>query len=73
MFSFCNDLHKIYQEDYNKYINIDIEDNYKNNAFKCGYNSDISNLWLFKSKSLSNQNFVIVRNFFCSTVGSVVK
>ena len=67
MFSFCDDLHRIYQEDYNKYIDIDRGfENYKHGAFKCEYGSNISNVWLFKSETLSSQNFVIVPSLFNS-------
>ena len=67
MFSFCNDLHKIYQEDYCKYLDLDQGwDNYKLGAIKSGYNSKLSNLWLFKSGTSSNQNFVIVPSLFNS-------
>ena len=67
MFSFCNDQHRIYQEDYNKYIDIDRGfENYKHGAFKCEYGSNISNEWLFKSETLSSQNFVIVPSLFNS-------
>lgn len=67
MFSFCNELHKIYQEDYCKYLDLDQGvDNYKLGAIKSGYSSKVSNLWLFKSSTPSNQNFVIVPSLFNS-------
>ena len=67
MFSFCNELHKIYQEDYCKYLDLDQGwDNYKLGAIKSGYNSKLSNLWLFKSSTSSNQTFVIVPSLFNS-------
>lgn len=67
MFSFCDDLHRIYQEDYNRYVDVDREfGNYKQSAVKCDYSSKICNLWLFKSETLSNQNFIIVPSLFNS-------
>jgi polyhydroxyalkanoate synthase len=67
MFSFCDDLHRIYQEDYNKYVDIDRGfDNYKHGAFKCDYDSSISSVWLFKSKTSSNQNFIVIPSLFNS-------
>lgn len=67
MFSFCNNLHKIYQEDYNKYVNAakGIE-SYKVNFVKCEYRSQICNLWVLKSDILSDQNFIIVPSLFNS-------
>lgn len=67
MFSFCNELHKIYQEDYCKYLNVERRwDNYKLKAIKSDYSSMLCNLWLFKSSISSNQNFVIVPSLFNS-------
>jgi hypothetical protein len=52
MFSFCNELHKIYQEDYCKYLDISRGwNNYKLEAIKSDYSSRICNLWLFKIRS----------------------
>mgnify|MGYP003402418258 CR=1 FL=1 len=68
MFSFCNDKHKIYQEDYNRYAYIDQKP--KNHRFggkNCDYRSNICNLWLFKSKTSSHQTFVIVPSLFNSS------
>lgn len=67
MFSFCNELHKIYQEDYCKYLDVSRDgNNYKLETIKSDYSSRICNLWLFKSSTCSNQNFVVVPSLFNS-------
>ncbi|MFK7967913.1 MAG: hypothetical protein AB8B68_01955 [Rickettsiaceae bacterium] len=67
MDSLCNDLHKEYQEDYNKFVNINQEfDDYNQSDIRCNYSSNICNLWLFKSKISSDQNFIITPSLFNS-------
>ena len=67
MDSLCNDLHKEYQEYYNKFVNINQEfDDYNQSAIRCNYSSNICNLWLFKSKISSDQNFIITPSLFNS-------
>jgi polyhydroxyalkanoate synthase len=67
MFSFCNNQHKVYQEDYNRYVYIDQKlENHRLKSDKCEYNSHICNLWLFKSKQETKESFVVVPSLFNS-------
>lgn len=63
----CDNLHKIYQEDYNKFVSINQEfEDYKQGSVRYEYSSIVCNLWLFKSKTLPDQNILITPSLFNS-------
>lgn len=67
MFSFCNDKHTAYQEEYRNYFS-NLCDNFdlKFNAENCEFNSNIGNLWVFRSQVKSDETFLIIPSLFNS-------